>query len=310
VIRLVEDWRDLPPDARGASVALGNFDGVHLGHRAVVAAAVHEARRRGVSAGVISFEPHPRKWFQPDAEPFRVMSRGQQARALEDLGVDILYALPFDAEMAAMTDEAFAERVLAKGLGVRHVATGFDVTFGKDRTGDGESLTRYGERLGFAVTTVDRVADLEGEKYSSSAARAALKQGRPEAVAHILGRPFSIEGVVSPGDQRGRLLGFPTANVPLGDYVRPAFGVYATRSRLPDGRVIPGVANLGLRPTVAGVDERLEVHLFDFNEDIYGQVIETELVAFLRPEQKFAGLDALKDQIARDVEAAKRALDL
>jgi riboflavin kinase/FMN adenylyltransferase len=307
-LTVVRDWRDLPPGLKGASVALGNFDGLHRGHQKVIGAAVDWALSHRVQAGVISFEPHPRRWFQPNAEPFRVMGPDQQARALEDLGVEILYLLPFDATMATMSDHAFARDVLHRGLDVKHVAAGFDVSFGKDRAGDGETLQSYGRELGFAVTIVPRMATLEGVKYSSTEARRAIADGRPEEVVEMLGRPFAIEGVVTQGDQRGRQLGFPTANIGLDDYVRPAFGVYAVKVRLPDGRVVDGVANIGKRPTVAGEDERLEVHLFDFAEDLYGQTLEVELVGRIRPEQKFSGLDALKARIAKDAEEARRIL--
>ena len=307
-LKIVHDWRGLAPEQRGASVALGNFDGLHKGHQRVIAAAVDFAREHNIPAGVISFDPHPRRYFQPSAEPFRVMGPAQQARALEALGVDILYLLPFDATLAQMSDEAFAREVLAKGLGVRHVAAGFDVSFGKDRAGSGLKLQRYGFEDGFSVTIVERMATLEGVKYSSTEARRAIADGRPEEVIDILGRPFAIEGEVKHGDQRGRLLGFPTANIELDDYVRPAFGVYAVRVRLPDGRVIDGVANIGNRPTVNGTDERLEAHLLDFNEDLYGQVLDVELAARIRPEQKFDGLDALKARIALDAEEARRRL--
>lgn len=309
-IEIVHGWRDLPAAARGAALALGNFDGVHRGHARVVGSAVEAARRLGRPSGVISFEPHPRRWFQPDAAPFRVMSLDQQARALAGLGVDRLHLLPFDAEMAGLSDADFAARVLAEGLGAAHVSAGFDVTFGKGRSGDPEALRRYGALHGFDVAVIERVADEAGLKLSSTAVREALAAGEPERAALILGRPFAIEGVVAHGDKRGRLLGFPTANVALGDYVRPRFGVYATRSRLADGRIVPGVANLGLRPTVAGAEERLEVHLFDFDEDLYGQGLETELLSFVRPERRFDGLDALKAQIAADATEARSRLNL
>lgn len=307
-IEIVRSWRDLPAALRGASVALGNFDGLHHGHRQVVEAAVEAGRRLKTRAGVISFDPHPRRWFQPEAEPFRVMNPAQQARALAGQGVEILYLLPFDAGMARMSDEAFARDVLASGLRVRHVAAGFDVTFGKDRTGDGDVLRRYGDRFGFGVTIVPRMAGLDGVKYASTEARRAVAAAEPEKAAEMLGRPFAIEGEVIRGDQRGRLLGFPTANVSLGDYVRPAFGVYAVRVNLADGRIRTGVANIGARPTVGGTEPRLEVHIFDLDEDLYDQTIEVELVSSIRPEQKFESLDALKARIAKDAEEARRRL--
>lgn len=307
--KLVNDWRDLPAALRGASVALGNFDGLHHGHAAVVQAALDWGPRHDAKVGVISFEPHPRRYFQPDASPFRVMSPDQQARALGAMGVDVLYLLAFDSHMAGLSDLEFAQCVLRDGLGVRHVAVGFDVTFGKDRSGDGATLKRYGQSLGFEVTVVERLADVEGIKYASSEARKALARGEPEAAAAMLGRPFSIEGAVVKGDQRGRLLGFPTANIELADYVRPALGVYAVRVTLPDGRRVPGVANIGRRPTVGGADERLEAHLFDFDEDLYGKRLEVELVSMIRAEQKFESLDALRARITRDAAEARLRLD-
>jgi riboflavin kinase/FMN adenylyltransferase len=208
-----------------------------------------------------------------------------------------------------MTDREFATRVLHEGLGARNVAVGFDNSFGKDRTGTPETMRAYGEELGFGVSVADPVADSEGEKFSSTAVRHALRQGRPDEAAAILGRPFAIEGVVVRGRQLGRKLGYPTANVALDDYVTPRFGVYATRTRLPDGREVPGVANIGVNPTIAGeIAPRLEVWLFDFDEDIYDQMIETDLVAFLRPEEKFDGLEAMTAQVMKDAAAARAIL--
>ncbi len=307
-MRIVHGWEGLAPADRGASVALGNFDGVHLGHREVIAAAGRVAHERGAPLGVISFEPHPRRFFQPDAEPFRLMTPHQQARALGDLGADILYLLPFDERMAAMSDEAFARDVLARGLGVQHVAAGFDVTFGKGRTGDPGALKTYGAAHGFTVSITEPVGDEAAGKFSSSAVREALVEGKAERAAEILGRPFAIEGVVQRGKQLGRELGFPTANIPLDDYVVPRLGIYATRTVLPDGRKIDGVASIGRNPTTGLVDPRLEVWLFDFDEDLYGQNLETELVAWLRPEEKFDSLKALTAQVLKDAEAAKAVL--
>jgi riboflavin kinase/FMN adenylyltransferase len=245
-LRLVQGWRDIDSSMRGGALALGNFDGVHRGHQAVIADAARAATALNAALGVITFEPHPRRWFQPNAEPFRLMTVGQQARALEALGVQQLHLLPFDVEMAEMSDAAFAERVLHQGLGARHIAVGFDITFGAGRTGDPEILQAYGDRLGFSVSVAPRIDTPDGVKLSSSAIREALAAGRPQDAAAILGRPFAIEGEVRHGDKRGRTIGFPTANILLGDYVRPAFGVYATRSRLPDGRTVSGV-----RPSAA-----------------------------------------------------------
>jgi riboflavin kinase/FMN adenylyltransferase len=307
-LRIVRGWHGLSPEDRGASVAMGNFDGVHRGHQRVIAAAALAARAADAPLGVISFEPHPRRFHQPQAEPFRLMNLDQQGRVLHAMGVDLLYVLPYDDELVAMTDEAFAVRVLAEGLAARHVTAGADITFGKGRSGDPEALKRYGAAHGFDVTIVKPLGDEEAAKFSSSEIRHALEAGRPERAADILGRPFAIEGVVQRDRQLGRQLGFPTANVPLDDYVRPKLGVYATRSLLADGRRVPGVANLGKNPTTGEVEARLEVWLFDFDEDIYGQTLETELVAFLRPEVKFDTLEALVQQVRADAVQARALL--
>jgi riboflavin kinase/FMN adenylyltransferase len=306
---IVTGWRGLPDGLKGAAVAIGAFDGVHRGHQAVIAEAREAARRLGAPLGVVSFDPHPRRWFQPDAAPFRLMTPGQMARAMEPLGVDILYLLPFDAGMAGMSDQAFAREILSGGLGIRHAAVGFDFTYGKGRTGSAEGLRRQGEALGFTVSVADRIDDPDGLKLSSSAVREALKAGDMQRAKTILGRPFAIEGPVIHGDKRGRAIGVPTANVPMGDYMRPAYGIYATRTRLPDGRRFDGVASLGLRPMYALDEPLLEVWLFDFDGDLYGRIIETDLIAFLRGEESFADLDALKRQIDRDAEMARGALD-
>ena len=308
MVEIITDWRGLPERFRGAAVAIGAFDGVHRGHKAVIAQARAAADGLGAPLAVVSFDPHPRRWFQPDAAPFRLITTGQMARALAPLGVDRLYLLPFDAAMAAMTDEAFAREVLADGLGIVHAAIGFDFTYGKDRTGSPEGLRRHGEALGFGVTIVDRIDDPDGLKLSSSGVREALKAGDMPRAAAILGRPFAIEGEVIHGDKRGRTIGVPTANVAMDDYMRPAYGVYATRTRLPDGRVIDGVANLGVRPMFEIDQPLLEVWLFDFDGDLYGQTVETELVALLRGEMTFDGLDALKVQIDADAAAARAVL--
>jgi riboflavin kinase/FMN adenylyltransferase len=305
-LRVVHHWKNLTDAERGASVALGNFDGVHRGHQRVIAGAAAGARRHGCPLGVITFDPHPRRLFQPDQPTFRLMTIGQQARALEGLGVDLFYVLPFDYEMASFTDREFVEKVLVGGLGVRHVAVGFDISFGKGRTGSPDLMRQYGEELGFTVSVAEAAGD-GGEKYSSTAIRNALREGRPEVAAAILGRPFAIEGVVRRGKQLGRTIGFPTANVMLSDYVAPRFGIYATRTRLPDGREIAGASSLGVNPTTGEEEPRLEVWLFDFDEDLYGQVIETDLVAYLRPEEKFETIEAMIDQIRKD-EAQARAL--
>jgi riboflavin kinase/FMN adenylyltransferase len=306
-MKILHGWKDLSQGDRGSAVALGNFDGVHLGHQRVLADAERAASSLGSTWGAISFEPHARMHFQPDAPPFRLMKPSQLARTLDALGAQRLYLLPFGAEMAAFSDYEFVRQVLVGGLGVRHVAVGFDVTFGRGRTGDPESMKRYGEDFGFSVSVAPPM-EAFGSKISSSAIREALRLGRPDLAATLLGRPFAIEGVVEKGRQLGRTLGFPTANIPLGDYVAPRLGVYATRTRIAGGPRLPGVANIGVNPTTGEVAARLEVWLFDFDRDIYGETIETELVAFLRPEERFDSIDDLVRRVHIDAERARAIL--
>ncbi len=307
-VRVIRGWRQVQPSDQGAAVAMGSFDGVHRGHQAVIALAAEAARKLGAPLGVVTFDPHPRDYFQPGEPPFRLMRPDQQARVLESLGVDILYILPLDSELVGMPDREYAIRVLANGLGVRHVSVGFDNTYGKGRTGTPQTLRDQGEELGFTVSVAEAVSGPHGEKISSTAVREAIQQGRPEEACAILGRPFAIEGAVERGRQLGRKLGFPTANVALADYITPRFGVYATRTRLPDGREIPGVASIGTNPTVGDVTALLEVWLFDFDEDIYDQVTETQLIAFLRREEKFPNLEIMTQQVLRDAAQARALL--
>ena len=220
-LKIVHGWKDLPDAERGAAVALGNFDGVHRGHQQVIAQAARAARTAKVPLGVVTFDPHPRRLFRPSEPAFKLMTHDQQARALEALGVDILYLLPFDFEMASFNDREFVEKVLVGGLGVKHVAVGFDISFGRGRTGSADLMKVYGAEHGFSVSVAEPVANREGEKFSSTGVRDALRDGHPEAAARILGRPFAIEGVVRRGQQLGRQLGFPTANVEVEDYVVP-----------------------------------------------------------------------------------------
>ena len=309
-LKIVHGWKDLPDCDKGAAVALGNFDGVHRGHQQVIAQAAKAALADKLPLGVVTFDPHPRRLFRPSEPAFKLMTHGQQARALEALGVDRLYLLPFDFEMASFGDREFVEQVLVGGpkgggLSVKHVAVGFDISFGRGRTGSAELMKAYGRELGFSVSVAEPVASRDGDKFSSTSVRDALRDGHPEQAARILGRPFAIEGVVRRGQQLGRTLGFPTANVEVEDYVVPKLGVYATRTRLPDGRLVPGVANLGNNPTTGEVETRLETWLFDFDEDLYGQVIETDLIAFLRPELKFDSIELMVEQILRDAAAAR-----
>ena len=309
-MRTIRGWRGLEPEDRGACVAFGSFDGVHLGHQRVIRLAGSAARELGAPLGVISFEPHPWRWFHPDDPPFLLTTPHQQAQRFQALGVERSYILPFDDHLAGLSAEAFVREALVEGLGIRHIVVGFDASFGRGRTGDGDLLKALGERFGFGVTIAPALAGEAGDKLSSTAVRRALQAGDPPAAAAILGRPFAMEGVVQLGRQLGRTLGYPTANVALGEYVRPKLGIYATRTRLPDGRVLDGVSSIGENPTVGAVEARLEVHLFDFDEDIYGQTLETELIAFQRPELNFDSVETMVDQIGADAEEARCLLAL
>ena len=292
--------------ARGAAIALGNFDGVHLGHQAVVASARRAAEARRAPLGVAVFEPHPRRVFQPEAPPFRLQTNDQRARALADLEVAHLYEIGFDRVLSQLSDEEFARQILVERLGVAHVSVGADFRFGRGRMGDAESLRRLGEALGFSVDAVAPVGD--GAKISSSAIRAAIAAGAVDQAAALLGRYWAIEGVVQRGFQRGRAFGFATANVALGDYVQPRLGVYAVRVAI-DERLFDGVASVGVNPTVGTLPAPLlEAHIFDFDADLYGKVIEVELIVFLRDEAKFETADILARQIAEDATAARALL--
>ena len=297
-----------PNDARGAAIALGNFDGVHAGHQAVITSARDIAEESGAALGVAVFEPHPRRFFKPDAPPFRLQSARQRARALSELGVEEVFEIGFDAALAASTDREFAERVLRDLLGVTHVSIGADFEFGKGRCGNAETLAHLGDELGFGV---EAVAPIGGDnKVSSTRIRQAIARGDMTAASEALTRPWAIEGEVLRGFQRGRTLGFPTANVALGEYVRPRLGVYAVRVDVGDGVLLPGAASVGVNPTVGDAlpEPLLEAHLLDFSGDLYGKTIEVELIAFLRDEAKFDSLGELKRQMTQDVIDARRAL--
>lgn len=310
-MRLFRHYDEIPAAFRSAVVALGNFDGVHRGHQAVIAQAMFRAAQDGVPVGVMTFEPHPRRLFQPHLLPFTLSPFRTKARYMEALDVDFLYVQHFDADFASRTAAQFVEDVLVDGLGVSHLVVGADYHFGHKRSGNVDYLRERSTALGFGVTSVDAVLDESGEPYSSTRVREALAAGNPREAARLLGRPWEIEGRVEHGDQRGRTIGFPTANVALGDYLRPAPGVYAVRAGVDRGldtQWRDGVANFGRRPTFDKTDELLEVHLFDFAGDLYGEHLRVQMVEFLRPERRFDGIEALKAQIITDAEDARRLL--
>lgn len=298
----------IPAAMRGGIVALGNFDGFHAGHQAVVARVVARARAEGRPAIVATFDPHPRRYFQPHLPPFRLTNLDQRERLFAAAGADAMLVFGFDAALAGLSAEAFAAERLAGMAGAAGVVTGTDFTFGKGRSGDVGVLRALGHAHGFTAETVAPVGDGQAV-VSSSRIRDALREGRPREAAAMLTRPFAVEGVVEPGAQLGRQLGYPTANLSMGKYLRPAYGIYAVTGRLPDGRVLNGAANLGIRPTIAGEPvELLEPYFFDFSGDLYGQVIEVALIEYLRAEAKFESLDALKVQMALDCERARAVL--
>ncbi len=304
-MEIYRDWRDLPAAARGATVALGNFDGVHLGHARVLRVA-HEARPDRPLA-VLTFEPHPREFFRPQDPPFRLMLAAERAAALGSLGVSILYEVPFDSGFSHITAARVVTEILHDGIGAAHLACGPDFAFGHRRGGDVAFLTVEAEALGMGRSVVPPLSDIGGV-VSSTRIRRLLQDGYPERAAALIGRPHVIRGKVEHGDARGRTIGFPTANIALGQHLEPARGVYAVTARLPDGTVVKGVANIGQRPTVGGVQSRLEAHLFDFAGDLYGAELSVALHHFLREERKFESFAALKEQIAADAAAARALL--
>jgi riboflavin kinase/FMN adenylyltransferase len=309
-VRIVRQFEGLPADVQGASLAIGNFDGVHRGHQAVILEAAKAAKRHGGPFGVLTFEPHPRRFFQPNAPADRLTPFRPKSHALEALGVEVMAALHFDAALAALSPEAFVDKVLVGGFAVRHVVVGFDFAFGKGRAGNPALLKSLGEAKGFGVGIVEPVGE-SNSVFSSTLIRKLLTAGRPDEAAKLLGRAFEVDGHVQHGDARGRQIGFPTANLTLGDYLQPALGVYAVEFGIerPGGiEWRKGVANLGRRPTFGKEQVLLEVHVFDFAGDLYGANARVRLIAYLRPERKFPSLDALKAQIAEDAAAARRVL--
>ncbi|MES2046046.1 MAG: bifunctional riboflavin kinase/FAD synthetase [Pseudomonadota bacterium] len=297
----------LPPHLVGGIVALGNFDGFHLGHQAVVGRAIAAARAAGRPAIVATFDPHPVRLFRPDAPPFRLTTLDQRERLFGAAGADAMLVFHFDAALAALTAEEFVAQRLVAMAQIGGVVTGEDFTFGKAKGGNVAILGALGHRHGFTVETVGPVS-LDGRTVSSSRIRDMLVSGQPREAARLLTRPWAIEGVVTHGDKLGRTIGFPTANIDLGNYLRPAYGIYAVRGRLPDGRLLDGAANLGIRPSFTPPRELLEPYFFDFSGDLYGQCIEVELIDYLRPEAKFDTLEALTTQMDADCALAREML--
>lgn len=299
---------DRIPDAlRGAIIALGNFDGFHLGHQAVAGEAIAWARAEGRPAIIATFDPHPVRFFKPEADPFRLTTLDQRQELFAAAGADAMLVFAFDAELAATAAEDFMAKLMVERLGAAGVVTGEDFTFGKGRGGNVELLKTRGAALGLSARAVGPVLE-NGEVVSSSRIREALKAGDCETATRLLTRPFAIRGVVQHGDKVGRTIGFPTANLPLGNYLRPHYGIYAVSSQLADGTRLHGAANLGIRPSFDPPKELLEPHFFDWSGDLYGQEIEVAFHHFLRPEAKFDSLDALTRQMLVDCDQARKLL--
>jgi riboflavin kinase/FMN adenylyltransferase len=306
-MRIHQSWPVRGAEVRGASVAMGNFDGLHRGHQAVIDIARAQGR-----LGVVTFEPHPRQVFFPEAPPFRLMSAESRANQLARLGVQDLYELPFSRDLATLSPEAFARDVLSSGLGIAHIVVGADFKFGKGRAGGALDLAALGRELGFDVTIVDLVRDGAGLEVSSTAIREALAEGRPRDAAAMLGHWHRIDGEVVHGEKRGRELGYPTANMSLAGLHLPKLGVYAVKVTIltgPQAGEHIGAASLGVRPQFGGTVPNLESFLFDFSGDLYGQHLSVALVDYLRPEMKFDGLQGLLDQMAADCRQARIILE-
>ena len=297
----------VPEQLRGSILALGNFDGFHLGHQAVVSRAVARGHHERRPVIVATFDPHPVRHFKPDLPPFRLTSLDQRLSLFAHAGADAMLVFRFDAGLASTTAEDFVAQLLGERIGAAGVVTGDDFTFGKGRGGSVEVLKEVGARVGIVAEAVAPVL-LDGERISSGRIREALAAGDPGAATHLLSRPFAVEGVVERGDGRGRDLGYPTANLTLGDYQRPAYGIYAAHVRLDDEREFPAVASLGIRPTFEPPVELLEAHLFDFDEDLYGRTIEVALHSYIRPEVKFEDLAALAARMREDEAEARKLL--
>ena len=307
-MKIVRDYQFVASADKGATVAIGNFDGVHSGHQAVIKLA--RDAMPGAPLGILTFEPHPREYFAPDAPPFRLMNAAARATRLRKLGVDVLYELNFNSQLAELSPEGFARNVISNGLGLRHVVVGSDFCFGKGRTGTVDDLHRFGAEMGFGVTVAELVT-AGTSAVSSTAIRTALSEGNPRLAADMLGHWHRIEGEVIGGEQRGRELGYPTANMSIDGLHPPKFGVYAVLVDVLDGPhtgSYHGAASIGVRPMFGENRANLETFIFDFAGDLYGSTVSVALVEFLRPELKFDSLEALITQMDADCAQARAIL--
>ncbi len=307
-MRFLDHREQLPESLRGAIIALGNFDGFHLGHQAVARQAIDWARAEGRPSIIATFDPHPVRHFRPDAPPFRLTTLEQRQELYLAAGATAMLVFHFDGELAGTTAEDFVLRLLGEHLGVAGVVTGEDFTFGKARGGNFDKLVSLGKEVGIEARAAAPVMD-EGEPVSSSRVREALREGDPQEAARLLTRPFAIRGIVQHGDKRGREIGYPTANLSIEQYLRPKYGIYAVTGRiLSTGQELKGAANIGVRPQFDPPKELLEPYFFDFSGDLYGQEIEVAFHHFLRGEAKFDSLDELTAQMEKDCDEARRLL--
>lgn len=308
-IRVIKNLSEIANDDKNTVAAVGNFDGVHLGHRKIIEHAKTIADRVGARPSVLTFEPHPRALFQTDGVPFRLSTSVSKAQALSEMGIDLIFELQFDQTFAQLSAEEFVVKVLKNSLQLNHVVCGYDFVFGHRRRGTAEILETLGSQVGIGVTTIPAVSEKDGAVYSSTRVRQCLAEGDPIGASELLGRPWSFSAFVETGDQRGRTIGFPTCNLRLHDLVQPSHGVYAVFVQIEnEGKWLPGVANFGRRPTVNDRGALFEVNLFDIERDLYNKRLTVCIMDFIRPELKFDGLDALKTQIALDAASARAIL--
>ena len=310
-MHVVRDYQAVPPDVRGSVSAIGNFDGVHRGHQSVIDLAKARAKETGSMLGIITFEPHPRQYFAPNSPPFRLMNSGSKEDRLEAVGVDVLFELGFNSNLSNLHSEEFSRDVLVEGLGISHAVVGTNFRYGKGRKGDSISLASEGKRHGFGVSIKSIAGDVAGE-FSSSSIRAAISEGRPKYAARMLGHWHHLRGEIEQGDQRGRELGFPTANITLTGLLPPKFGVYAVLVEIltgPHMGVYLGSASIGVRPTFGENPPNLEVFIFNFDDNIYGETMSVSLISYQRPEMKFASSESLIQQMKRDCETSLALLE-
>lgn len=307
---IINSHINCPSSAKNSVVALGNFDGVHIGHKAIIEKTLEIAKSKGIPSAVMSFEPHPVSFFKPDIKPFRITPLPRKQEILENMGVDILFALDFNLEFSNLSAADFVENILVSGLAVKHVVIGYDFIFGHKRSGNADFLKKSSEKHGFGFTQLEAIKN-DGKIYSSTRIREFIRTGEIESAEELLGHSFIISGKVADGEKRGGKIGFHTANIPLGEYIRPAFGVYAARVKIEDEKNWRNaVINIGVKPTFGAKQETLEAHIFDFNSDIYGKTLAIKLIRYIRPEMKFNSMEELSMQIKKDSEKAKEILTI